>query len=55
VVARGHCPFSYGRGLDEYLIAATADVQGVQLATLNVRHLPCSRMYNYRCGAVKVL
>ena len=29
-----------GIGLGDYLIAATADVQGLQLATLNVRHFP---------------
>lgn len=27
-------------GLGDYLIAATADVRGLQLATLNVRHFP---------------
>lgn len=27
-------------GLGDYLIAATADVKGLQLATLNVRHFP---------------
>jgi predicted nucleic acid-binding protein len=27
-------------GLGDYLIAATADVTGLQLATLNVRHFP---------------
>ena len=27
-------------GLGDYLIAATADVQGLELATLNVRHFP---------------
>ncbi|MCV7149103.1 type II toxin-antitoxin system VapC family toxin [Mycobacterium riyadhense] len=27
-------------GLGDYLIAATADVQGLHLATLNVRHFP---------------
>ncbi|MGN6200617.1 type II toxin-antitoxin system VapC family toxin [Humibacter sp.] len=29
-----------GIGLADYLIAATADVHGAQLATLNVRHFP---------------
>ncbi|OBA80534.1 ribonuclease [Mycobacterium sp. 1164966.3] len=29
-----------GIGLADYLIAATADVKGIQLATLNVRHFP---------------
>ncbi len=29
-----------GIGLGDYLIAATADVKGYQLATLNVRHFP---------------
>lgn len=29
-----------GIGLGDYLIAATADVKGFQLATLNVRHFP---------------
>src|SRR6516165_3328160 len=29
-----------GIGLGDYLIAATADVKGLQLATLNVRHFP---------------
>jgi predicted nucleic acid-binding protein len=27
-------------GLGDYLIAATADVQGLELATLNIRHFP---------------
>lgn len=27
-------------GLGDYLIAATADVEGLELATLNVRHFP---------------
>ncbi|MCV7125031.1 type II toxin-antitoxin system VapC family toxin [Mycobacterium lacus] len=30
-------------GLGDYLIAATADVEGLQLATLNVRHFPMLR------------
>jgi hypothetical protein len=29
-----------GIGLGDYLIAATADVRGFELATLNVRHFP---------------
>jgi predicted nucleic acid-binding protein len=29
-----------GIGLGDYLIAATADVKGLRLATLNVRHFP---------------
>jgi predicted nucleic acid-binding protein len=29
-----------GIGLGDYLIAATADVRGLQLATLNVKHFP---------------
>lgn len=29
-----------GIGLGDYLIGATADVRGLQLATLNVRHFP---------------
>ncbi len=29
-----------GIGLGDYLIAATADVKGLQLAALNVRHFP---------------
>ena len=29
-----------GIGLGDYLIAATADVKGYRLATLNVRHFP---------------
>ncbi|MBV8928306.1 MAG: VapC toxin family PIN domain ribonuclease, partial [Mycobacteriaceae bacterium] len=27
-------------GLGDYLVAATADVKGLELATLNVRHFP---------------
>lgn len=30
-------------GLGDYLIAATADVRGLELATLNVRHYPMFR------------
>ena len=29
-----------GIGLGDYLIAATADVEGLDLATLNIRHFP---------------
>lgn len=29
-----------GIGLGDYLIAATADIEGIDLATLNVRHFP---------------
>lgn len=29
-----------GIGLGDYLMAATADVKGLELATLNVRHFP---------------
>ena len=29
-----------GIGLGDYLIAATADIQGLELATLNIRHFP---------------
>lgn len=29
-----------GIGLGDYLIAATAETEGLQLATLNVRHFP---------------
>jgi predicted nucleic acid-binding protein len=29
-----------GIGLGDYLIAATAEVEGCELATLNVRHFP---------------
>lgn len=29
-----------GIGLGDYLIAATADVEGLELATLNVKHFP---------------
>ena len=32
-----------GIGLGDYLIAATALTEGLELATLNVRHYPCSR------------
>ncbi len=30
----------HGIGLGDYLVAATADVNGLELATLNVRHFP---------------
>lgn len=29
-----------GIGLGDYLIAATVDIEGTELATLNVRHFP---------------
>jgi predicted nucleic acid-binding protein len=29
-----------GIGIADYLIAGTADIRGLQLATLNVRHFP---------------
>lgn len=29
-----------GIGLGDYLVAATAEIEGFQLATLNVRHYP---------------
>lgn len=29
-----------GIGLGDYLVAATADIEGLQLATLNVKHFP---------------
>jgi predicted nucleic acid-binding protein len=32
-----------GIGIADYLIAGTADIRGLQLATLNVRHSRCSR------------
>jgi predicted nucleic acid-binding protein len=32
------CPRGFGLG--DYLIAATAEVEGLDLATLNVRHFP---------------
>ena len=37
---RGYRRSHTGIGLGDYLIAATADVKGLQLATLNVRHFP---------------
>jgi len=37
---RGHRRSHSGIGLGDYLIAATADVEGLDLATLNVRHYP---------------
>lgn len=37
---RTHRRSHSGIGLGDYLVAATADVQGLELATLNVRHYP---------------
>ena len=37
---RTHRRAHAGIGLGDYLIAATADVEGFELATLNVRHFP---------------
>lgn len=37
---RAHRRAHSGIGLGDYLIAATADVEGLDLATLNVRHFP---------------
>ena len=37
---RGHRKAHSGIGLGDYLIAATADVEGLDLATLNVRQYP---------------
>jgi hypothetical protein len=37
---RDHRHAHQGIGLGDYLIAATADVEGLELATLNVRHFP---------------
>jgi predicted nucleic acid-binding protein len=37
---REHRRSHQGIGLGDYLIAATADVEGLDLATLNVRHFP---------------
>jgi predicted nucleic acid-binding protein len=37
---RDHRRAHQGIGLGDYLIAATADVEGLELATLNVRHFP---------------
>lgn len=37
---RDHRRSHAGIGLGDYLIAATADVTGLELATLNVRHFP---------------
>ena len=37
---RAHRRSPSGIGLGDYLIAATAQVEGLELATLNVRHFP---------------
>lgn len=37
---RRHRRAHSGIGLGDYLVAATADVEGLDLATLNVRHYP---------------
>lgn len=37
---RRYRPSNSGIGLGDYLIAATAEVKGLELATLNVRHFP---------------
>jgi predicted nucleic acid-binding protein len=37
---RTHRRAHAGIGLGDYLVAATADVEGLELATLNVRHFP---------------
>lgn len=37
---RAHRSSHAGVGLADYLIGATADVQGLDLATLNVKHFP---------------
>jgi predicted nucleic acid-binding protein len=37
---REHRRSHQGIGLGDYLMAATADVEGLDLATLNVRHFP---------------
>jgi len=37
---RAHRRAHSGIGLGDYLVAATADVEGLALATLNVRHYP---------------
>ena len=37
---REHRRSDQGIGLGDYMIAATADVEGLELATLNVRHFP---------------
>lgn len=37
---REHRRAHQGIGLGDYLIAATADIEGLDLATLNVRHFP---------------
>jgi len=37
---RNYRPAHQGIGLGDYLVAATAQVEGLELATLNVRHFP---------------
>ncbi len=37
---RAHRRAHSGIGLGDYLVAATAEVEGLDLATLNVRHYP---------------
>ena len=37
---RTHERSHQGIGLGDYLIAATAQLEGLELATLNVRHFP---------------
>lgn len=37
---RTHRRAHSGIGLGDYLVAATADVEGLDLATLNIRHFP---------------
>lgn len=37
---RHHRRAHSGIGLGDYLIAATAEINGLELATLNVRHFP---------------
>jgi predicted nucleic acid-binding protein len=39
-VSRGDRRSRRGIGLGDYLVAATADVRGLDLATLNVKHFP---------------
>ena len=40
---RSHRRSNVGIGLGDYLIAATADANGHELATLNVKHFPMFR------------